>query len=61
MESVKMVKRSVELEIGKGKGKWFCVKVGGKKFIMREVSKFYWEGGEDEVEDVFGKVVVVEK
>ena len=61
MESVKMVKRTVEMEIGKGRGKWFCLSINGKKFIMKEVPKFFWEEEKDEVDGVFGKVEIVEK
>lgn len=43
VEKVKWVKREVKCEVGKGKGEWLLVKINGKKFVMKEVGKFWFE------------------
>lgn len=45
---VEFVKKDVKMLVKKGKGVWFCLWIGEKKYVMREVDKFYWEGGGSE-------------
>lgn len=48
------VKKNVEIEIRKGsKAGWFEVMLGGKKFVMKKVDKFYSE--QESVEDIVGQ------
>jgi hypothetical protein len=42
---VEFVEKDVKMLVKKGKGVWFCLWINGKKYVMREVDKFYWEGG----------------
>ena len=49
MEKKEFVKKNVELEIRKGNvSGWWEVKVGGKKFVMKEVKTFYSEESKKE-------------
>lgn len=41
-----VTRKNVTMQITKGKGTWFCVIIGEKKFIMKQVPKFYWETAE---------------
>ena len=50
-EFVKVVR---EMEVKKGRGVWWMVKMNGKKWIIREVEKFVDES-EENVEERFGK------
>ncbi len=39
------VSKRVSMKVAKGKGRWWLIKIGGKKFVMRECEKFWFEEG----------------
>ena len=39
------VSKRVSMKVARGKGRWWLIKIGGKKFVMRSVEKFWFEEG----------------
>ena len=38
------IDKKIECKVGKGKGKWWLLEMeDGKKFVMKEVDKWYFE------------------
>jgi|SoimicmetaTmtHPA_FD_contig_21_84760881_length_232_multi_5_in_0_out_0_1 tRNA U38,U39,U40 pseudouridine synthase TruA len=49
-----MIKRTVEIVVIAKQGEWLQVEIDGKKFILKQVEKFYSPKPKVDLESVFG-------